>query len=98
MEAYRPLVDKFVLNLINRKEISLADFEHSNNGLEFKLKSVAFGKIMGKWNTYFKEDSHYYKILQQEMTMQKMIEYDVRIFSKYMMDELYDFTQTEMRI
>lgn len=98
MEAYRPLVDKFVLNLVNRKEISIEDFEQNNNGLEFKLKATAFGKVMGKWNAYFKEDSHYYKVLRRELTMQKMVEYDVRIFSKYMVDELQDFSQTEMRI
>jgi CRISPR-associated protein Cas1 len=98
MEAYRPLVDKFVLNLINRKEVVKEDFEQVNNGIEFKLTSTAFGKVMGKWSDYFKEDLYYYKTLKREMTIQKMIEYDIRIFAKYMTGDLEDFTQTEMTI
>jgi len=98
MEAYRPLIDKFVLNLINRKEVTKGDFIRNNNEIEYKLNTAAFGKVMAKWNTYFKEDTHYYKTLKRDMTIQKMIEYDIRIFAKYMSDDIKEFSQTEMKV
>ena len=39
MEAYRPFIDKFILNIINRNEIKKDDFEVADNKIEYKLKN-----------------------------------------------------------
>jgi CRISPR-associated protein Cas1 len=91
MEAYRPFIDKFILNLINRKEIKKEDFELQPNGIEFKLKS--FGLLMEKWNNFFKTDLFYYGILDKKITLYKIIENDIRLFTKYLIGEINEFKQ-----
>ena len=96
METYRPFVDKFILNLINRKEIKKDDFEILDNKIEYKLKSECFGILMNKWNKFFKEDLFYSGILNKKTTLYKIIENDIRLFSKYLLGEIDDFKQFTM--
>jgi CRISP-associated protein Cas1 len=93
MEAYRPFIDKFILNLINRNEIKKDDFEISNNKIEYKLKSESFGLVINKWNKFFKEDLFYYGIFGKNITLYKIIENDIRLFAKYLIEETDNFNQ-----
>lgn len=93
MEAYRPFIDKFILNLINRKEVNKDDFELTDNKIEFKLKSNSFAKLISKWNVFFKEDLFYYGVLNKKITLHKIIENDIRLFAKFLIDEISNFQQ-----
>lgn len=96
METYRPFIDKFVLNLINRKEINKDDFTINENKIEYKLKSESFGLLMNKWNKFFKDDLFYYGILSKNITLYKIIENDIRLFAKYLIGEVNNFKQFTM--
>lgn len=96
MEAYRPFIDKFILNIINRNEIKKDDFEVADNKIEYKLKSESFGLLMNKWNKFFKEDLFYYGVLCKKITLYKIIENDIRLFSKYLIGEIENFKQFTM--
>ena len=96
METYRPFIDKFILNLINRNEIKKEDFEVFNNKIEHKLKSESFGILMNKWNKFFKEDLFYYGVFGKNITLYKIIENDIRLFSKYLLGEITNFKQFTM--
>lgn len=93
IEAYRPFVDKFVINLINRNEIKKEDFEIDTNNIEYKLKSDSFGLIMEKWTNFFKVDLFYYGVLGKNITLYKIIENDIRLFSKYLIGEISNYKQ-----
>lgn len=96
MEAYRPFVDKFIINLINRNEIKKDDFEIAVNKIEYNLKSDSFGIIMNKWNKFFKEDLFYHGVLRKNITLHKIIETDVRLFAKFLISEVEEFKQFMM--
>lgn len=96
MEAYRPFIDKFILNIINRNEIKKDDFEVIENKIEYKLKSESFSLFMDKWNKFFKEDLFYYGFLGKEITLYKIIENDIRLFAKYLIGEIGNFNQFTM--
>ncbi|MDR2527360.1 MAG: CRISPR-associated endonuclease Cas1 [Rickettsiales bacterium] len=96
MEAYRPFVDKFVITLINRREIRKENFEISENKIEYKLNSDSFGLVMGKWTKFFKEDLFYSRLIKKEITLYKIIEYDIRFFVKYLIGEVESFQQLRM--
>jgi CRISP-associated protein Cas1 len=96
MEAYRPLVDKFVITLINRREIKKENFEISANRIEFRLNKDSFGLLINKWTDFFKIDSFYYGILDKKTTLHKIIENDIRLFTKYLIGEKGDFKQFTM--
>jgi CRISPR-associated protein Cas1 len=81
MEQYRPFIDKFVINLINRNEIKKDDFEKQTNNIEFKIKN--FGFFMSKWNDFFKENKW-----EGEMSLQEIIEKNIRIFCKELIGDL----------
>lgn len=93
MEAYRPFIDKFIINIINRNEIKKDDFEVLENKIEFKLKSESFAKVMDKWTKFFKEDLFYSTLIKKEITLYKIIEYDIRLFAKYLIGEVQEFKQ-----
>lgn len=82
-----------ILNLINRKEVNKDDFELADNKIEFKLKSDSFAKLISKWNVFFKEDLFYYGVLNKKITLHKIIENDIRLFAKFLIDEISNFQQ-----
>lgn len=97
MEAYRPFIDKFVITIINRNEIKKDDFEINENKIEYKLKSDSFGLLMNKWTKFFKEDLFYSSTIKKELTLYKIIEYDIRLFAKYLIGELEEFKQLRIK-
>ncbi|MBI4568071.1 MAG: CRISPR-associated endonuclease Cas1 [Planctomycetes bacterium] len=54
VEEWRPLVDKFVITLVNRREARLDMFERVPNSPEWRLTRVAFKEIITKWSAMFR--------------------------------------------
>ena len=51
MEEFRScIVDRFVITIINRKEVVSSDFCHSNDGI--RLTDDARKKLLQKWEHY----------------------------------------------
>ncbi len=87
MEPWRPLlVDKFILTILNRNELSLEDFERVDDSI--KLNSEGFKKFIQKWYTNFEVDNHTSGRFETELTYQKALELDTRLFGKSLTQEI----------
>ncbi len=88
IEEWRPIVgDRFVLNLVNRKEITPADFRKDNNDRAVLLSSEGFKKVLTKWNDFFKGDVHHTPLFISPVTFQRAMEQQVRLFSQYLLGD-----------
>lgn len=96
VEAYRPFIDKFVINLINRKEINKNHFCKNKNEIEYELTKDSFSHFIKKWTEFFKKTDFYYGVSGKKLSLYKIIENDVRLFSKYLTNEIEDFQQYTM--
>jgi CRISPR-associated protein Cas1 len=91
VEPYRPFIDKFVVNMVNRNEIKLADFKKNTNEIEIELTKDGFSMMMGKWTDFFKKKDFYSGILGKECHLNEIIETDIRVFAKFLLKETEDF-------
>jgi CRISPR-associated protein Cas1 len=88
LEEWRPIVgDRFVLNLVNRKEITPDDFRKDNNSSAVLLSSDGLRKVLVKWHDFFKSDVHHTPLFISPVTFQRAMERQVRLFSQYLLGD-----------
>lgn len=68
-ELRSPIVDKFVINLINLKQISDKDFENKEEGI--KLKENSLKKVLNLWEQY-KENEVYYSLYKTKVKIKNI--------------------------
>jgi len=73
IEPYRPLVDKFVLNIINRKELSLTHFDE-----EFRLTKEGYPLLIKKWFNFLKVSEFF----NTKQTLYTLIDIDIKEFAR----------------
>lgn len=72
IEEFRaPIIDKFIITIINRKQITSIDFENKNEGIVLKESSLK--KMLKLWEDY-KETEINYSLYNQKIKI-KMISY-----------------------
>lgn len=68
IEEFRaPIVDRFVIRLINRKEIQYDDFEDNESGIF--LKPEPKKNILIKWNTFLNDNEVHHKLYNKKIIM-----------------------------
>lgn len=87
MEPWRSLVvDKFVLTILNRNELTLDDFER--DGEAIKLTSEGFKKFIKKWYNNFEVETHDSEMFGTDLSYQKALELNIRLFGKALTQEI----------
>lgn len=94
VEEFRsPVVDRFVLRLINRKEVSGDSFVKDNDGI--RITADARRKILGKWQNYLSETTVDYSVnkirhlplrqvvFEQGMQLARFIRGDIEDYPAY---------------
>ena len=94
VEEFRsPVVDRFVLRLINRKEVSGDSFVSNNDGI--RITDDARRKILGKWQDYLSETTVDYSVnktrhlpfrqvvFEQGMQLARFIRGDIEDYPAY---------------
>ncbi|HBR17946.1 MAG: CRISPR-associated endonuclease Cas1 [Deltaproteobacteria bacterium RIFCSPLOWO2_12_FULL_43_16] len=96
LEEWRPLADRFVLNMINRKEVTPEDFRKETDQKGVWLSKDGYPKVIKKWHQFFKMDEQNTSILSRPITYQHAIERQVRTFSQYLMDDKDNYKTIEL--
>lgn len=96
LEEWRPLADRFVLNLINRREVDTEDFWKETNQKGVWLNKDAYPKVIKKWHQFFKVDEQKTNLLIQSITYQHAVERQVRLFSQYLQGDREDYKTIEL--
>lgn len=91
-EIWRGNIDKWVINLINRKEFVKEDFDEN-----LRLKKDSFGKFLSKWRHQVQFRKYKLDGYNQETIFVKAVEYKIRLFIKHLVEEeeLRSFGLTE---
>lgn len=90
MEEWRPIaVDKFVVTLINRKEIKKDDFERK--GRAVILKQKARNEFIKKWYEWWNKKEFYSGLYKTKATLSKFCEWQCRKFSKVIIGEIEEY-------
>jgi len=87
LEEWRPLADRFVINLINRREVDTDDFRKETDQKGVWLNKDAYPKVIKKWHQFFKVDEQKTNLLIQSITYQHAVERQVRLFSQHIQDD-----------
>jgi len=86
MEEWRPIaVDKFVLKLVNRRELKPGDFERE--GAAVRLEAKARNMFIAKWYAEWSRREFYSDICKTKATLAKFCEWQCRKFSKVITGE-----------
>lgn len=72
-------------------------FSKNGNGIEYELTKEGFSHLIKKWTVFYKKESFYAGRLGREVTLQKLIETDVRLLGKYLIGEVESFGPFVMR-
>lgn len=86
-EEFRPwVVDKFVLRLINKKQIRKEHFKEQNG--EYRLQGEGYQIFQQEWLHQMKVDKKYKMISETDLAIRGVIETQMRLLSKHMTQEL----------
>lgn len=96
LEEWRPLADRFVLNLINRNEVQPEDFKKEEGQNSVWLNKEGYPKVIKKWHQFIKADKQKTNLFQQHITYQQAIERQVRLFSQYLLGDREDYIPIEL--
>lgn len=96
LEEWRPLADHFVLNLINRREVTKEDFRKEPDQIGIWLNKDGYPKVIKKWHKFLKVDEQKTSVLARPVTYHHAIERQVRLFSQYLMDDRDNYIPVEL--
>lgn len=96
LEEWRPLADRFVLNMINRREVAPKDFRKETDQKGVWLSKEGYPKVIKKWHQFFKVDEQKMNIPGRAVTYQHAVERQIRTFSQYLMDDRDDYKPIEL--
>lgn len=86
MEEWRPIaVDKFVLTLINRRELKPTDFERK--GAVVWLAAKSRNTFIAKWYAWWNKREFYSRVYKTKAMLSKFCEWQCRKFSKVISGE-----------
>ena len=87
MEEFRPfLVDRLVLSLINRKQVTLADFEKTESG-SVLLKDEPRKQILAAWQKR-KQDEITHPFLDEKTTVGLLVHLQARLLARHLRGDL----------
>lgn len=89
VEEVRCLVERFVLNLINKRIIHIEDFKIKENG-GFYLTKDGKNKVFKKWNDY-KNEKIYHQYLGNEIPIKLIPFVQSSLLSKYIRKEIEEY-------
>lgn len=96
MEEFRPIaVDKFVLNLVNKRIITKNDFENYY-GVMF-LKKQAKGVFIKRWMDWWLKKEFYSKQFKKKLTLSELSMTQIKIFIKTLTGELKNYIPLDMK-
>lgn len=81
-EIWRGFIDKWIINLVNRKEFAKEDFDEN-----IRLKKGSLGEFLAKWKNFSQVKLFKFSEVDKEVTLLKIIEYNLRAFVKYILGE-----------
>lgn len=95
MEEFRPIaVDKFVLNLVNKRIINKDDFENYYGVM--LLKSKARSKFIKEWMGWWFRKNFYSRQFKKKMTLSELSLNQIKIFTKTLVGELKSYIQLNL--
>jgi CRISPR-associated protein Cas1 len=89
MEEFRPFADRFVITLINRKQIQPDDIEEKP-GSVYSLKDKARKTLLAAYQER-KQTEITHHLLQQKSTIGELPFLQARIFARHIRGELPDY-------
>lgn len=91
MEEFRScIVDRFVITMINRKEIISSDFEHNVDGI--KITEDAKHTLVPKWDSYLDNTKVFHKFYNQEFTLRILVYEQARLLAQYIRGDIEKYT------
>ena len=88
-ELRAPYVDRFVLSLFNRRQITIDDFETKEDGGVF-LRDDARKKVLGLWQKR-KQDQIVHPFLKEKMQVGLLPFIQVQLFARYLRGDIDDY-------
>lgn len=90
MEEFRScIVDRFVITLINRKEVSSSDFEHNVDGI--RLTDEARHALMGKWDVYLSNTKVVHKYCNQQFSLRVLIYEQAQFLAQFIRGDIEEY-------
>jgi len=85
MEEFRPMIDKIILTLVNRREVSQADFRKKEDD-SVMISKKTIGLFMNRFYNALKEET-YYQRLEENHTMRNVMQNQVRLLVRALKGE-----------
>lgn len=85
VEEFRaPIVDKFIITLINRRQIQSTDFENVG---QIKIKDTSRKKILTMWEDH-KNSETYYKLYDKKVKIKEIPYYQAQLMAQYVRGDI----------
>lgn len=90
VEEFRScVVDRFVITILNRKEIEFTDFEDTTEG--FKLTKDGKKKLFTKWEHYLNNTEINHKLYDKKLTLKLIIYEQAQLLAQYVREDISEY-------
>ena len=90
VEEFRScIVDRFVITLINRKEVTSLDFEHNVDGI--KLKDESRKRLLEKWEIFLQNTKVKHKLYDKEYSIKVVIYEQAKLLAQYIRGDIEEY-------
>lgn len=87
IEEFRAcIIDRFVISIINRKEIVSTDFEHGNDGI--RLIDTARKKLLQKWEIYLDSTFVQHRLYDKKLSLRVLFYEQAQLLAQYIRGDI----------
>lgn len=90
VEEFRAcIVDRFVITIVNRKEVVSSDFEHNNDGI--RLTDEARKKLLKKWEQYLDNTVVRHKLYDKDLSFRILFYEQAQLLAQYIRGDISEY-------
>lgn len=90
VEEFRAcIVDRFVITVINRKEVVPSDFEHNNDGI--RLTKDARKKLLQKWEQYLDTTFVQHRLYDKKLSLKTLFYEQAQLLAQYIREDISEY-------